>query len=41
VDLLLMLRYARRELPGARPDGDRHDASDAGAADAPVPAIQY
>jgi cytochrome d ubiquinol oxidase subunit I len=41
VDLLLMLRYARRELPGARLDGDRHDASDAGAADAPVPAIQY
>ncbi|HEY3980915.1 MAG TPA: cytochrome ubiquinol oxidase subunit I [Streptosporangiaceae bacterium] len=41
VDLLLMLRYARRELPGARADGDRHDAGDGGAADAPVPAVQY
>ena len=41
VDLLLMLRYARRELPAIRSDGDRRDASDTGAADAPVPAVQY
>jgi cytochrome bd ubiquinol oxidase subunit I len=41
IDLLLMLRYARRELPAIRSDGDRHDASDTGAADAPVPAVQY
>ena len=41
VDLLLMLRYARRALPAIRSDGDRRDASDTGAADAPVPAVQY
>jgi cytochrome bd ubiquinol oxidase subunit I len=41
VDLLLMLRYARRELPGARADGGRRDAGDGGTADAPVPAVQY
>jgi cytochrome d ubiquinol oxidase subunit I len=35
VDLILMLRYSRRELPAeARGDGQ-------GAADAPVPAVQY
>jgi cytochrome d ubiquinol oxidase subunit I len=33
VDLLLMLRYARRELPG--------DGSDRADQDAPVPAVQY
>jgi cytochrome bd ubiquinol oxidase subunit I len=33
VDLLLMLRYARRELPSAREPDAAHDA--------PVPAIQY
>ncbi len=32
VDLLLMLKYAREQLPPARPEAD---------ADAPVPAIQY
>jgi cytochrome d ubiquinol oxidase subunit I len=32
VDLLLMLRYARRQLPDARAPGE---------ADAPVPAVQY
>ncbi|MDQ2875304.1 MAG: cytochrome ubiquinol oxidase subunit I [Actinomycetota bacterium] len=41
VDLLLMLRYARRELPGARGDGGRSDVSDTGEQDAPVPAVQY
>jgi cytochrome d ubiquinol oxidase subunit I len=41
VDLLLMLRYARRELPGARGDGPGDDASDPGGQDAPVPALQY
>jgi cytochrome bd-type quinol oxidase subunit 1 len=41
IDLLLMLRYARRELPGARSNGDGSDSSDTGAADAPVPAVQY
>ena len=32
VDLLLMLRYSRKELPPARAEAD---------ADAPVPAVQY
>jgi cytochrome bd ubiquinol oxidase subunit I len=32
VDLLLMLKYSREELPPARADAD---------ADAPVPAVQY
>jgi cytochrome d ubiquinol oxidase subunit I len=32
VDLLLMLRYSRKELPPPRPEAD---------ADAPVPAVQY
>jgi cytochrome d ubiquinol oxidase subunit I len=41
IDLLLMLRYARRELPAIRSGGDRHDAGGAGAADAPVPAVRY
>ena len=32
VDLLLMLRYSRKELPPPRPEAD---------VDAPVPAVQY
>ena len=32
VDLVLMLRYSRKQLPPARADAD---------ADAPVPAVQY
>jgi cytochrome bd-type quinol oxidase subunit 1 len=41
VDLLLMLRYARRELPGASGDGPGEDVNDPGGQDAPVPAVQY
>jgi cytochrome bd ubiquinol oxidase subunit I len=41
IDLLLMLRYARRELPGGRGDGDGSDSSDIRAEDAPVPSVQY
>jgi cytochrome d ubiquinol oxidase subunit I len=36
VDLLLMLRFARRELPGRQADGQASPAEDA-----PVPAVQY
>jgi hypothetical protein len=41
VDLLLMLRYARRELPGVSGDGPGDDVNDPGGQDAPVPAVQY
>jgi cytochrome d ubiquinol oxidase subunit I len=41
VDLLLMLRYARRELPGARGDEAGGDVHDPDGQDAPVPAVQY
>jgi cytochrome d ubiquinol oxidase subunit I len=32
VDLLLMLRYSRKELPPPVPEGDEH---------LPIPAVQY